>query len=386
MGTRAIKAIALMIVSGALYLRSTAQTITPVSVVQYGAKCDGRTDDSAALQSAIKAVAVHGGVLQIPAARCNHASTLTLPRSVHIEGQGANVSTLSYTGSAQGWVVGDTGSPQNAFQGGFSSLTLNGPGYTTATVGVYLGADPAGVISPPENYANNESWRGVNIENFGLGVEVARNAYLFSCDGCILFNNGQHWKDGGTASNSGERMVFSRSVLGQSQSSTLPAVELDNNLGDYYFETTSFDYNNTAQADIQCLAGGMHATFTNDHFEKAHGEYMHINNTVCNGEIHVFGGEFSTTGTGAIDTDMIGLSGIYRSLNVISVFGAAVNSNETLLAFVDANNPSHQITLDSLDYENYGNLPAVPVNAHGNPLGIVVRNTQNAQSIPAASP
>jgi hypothetical protein len=381
MGTLAIKAIALMIVSGGLYLRSTAQAITPVSVVQYGAKCDGRTDDSAALQSAIKAVAVHGGVLQIPAARCNHASTLTRPRNVRIQGQGANVSTFSYTESAEAWVIGDAGSPQNAVQGGFSSLTLHGPGYTGSAVGVYLGADSAGVLSPAGNYANNEYWQNVDIDNFGLGVQVANNAYLFSCDGCIIFNNGQHWKDSGTTSNSGERMVFTKSVLGQSKSMTLPAVELDNNIGDYYFDHTSFDYNNASQADIQCLAGGMHATFTGDHFEKLHGEYMHINNTVCNGEIHVFGGEFSTTGTGTTDSDMIGLSGIYRSLNVVSVFGAAVNSNEPLLAFVDANDPSRQVTLDSLDYENYGNLPRVPVNAHGNPLGITVRNTQNVASI-----
>lgn len=381
MGTLDIKVITLVIISTGLCFPCAAQTITPVSVIQYGAKCDGRTDDSEALQSAIKAVGANGGVLQIPAAQCKHASTLMRPRNVRIQGQGANVSTLSYTGSAEAWVIGDTGSPQNAVQGGFSSLTLNGPGYTGSTVGVYLGADPTGTISPAGNYANNEYWQNVDIDNFGLGVQVANNAYLFSCDGCIIFNNGQHWKDGGTASNSGERMVFTKSVLAQSKSASLPAVELDNNIGDYYFELTSFDYNNASQADIQCLAGGMHATFTNDHFEKLHGEYMHINNTVCNGEIHVFGGEFSTTGTGTTDNDMIGLNGTYSSLNVVSVFGAAVNSNEALSAFVDANNPSRQITLDSLDYENYGNLPSQPVNPHGNPLGITVRNMRNVASI-----
>jgi hypothetical protein len=142
MGTLAIKVLVVVILNSGLYLRSTAQTISPVSVMQYGAKCDGRTDDSAALQSAITAVAVNGGVLQIPAATCNHASTLTRPRSVRIQGQGANISILSYTGSAQGWVVGDAGSPQNAYQGGFSNLTLNGPGYSGSAVGVYLGADP----------------------------------------------------------------------------------------------------------------------------------------------------------------------------------------------------------------------------------------------------
>jgi hypothetical protein len=304
----------------------------------------------------------------------------TRPRNIRIEGQGANVSILSYTGSAEAWVVGDTGSPQNAFQGGFTGVTLNGPSYSGSSVGVYLGADPGGAISPTGNYANNEYWQKVNIQNFGLAVKVGNNAYLFSCDGCIIFNNGQHWKDGATNSNSGERMTFTNSVLGQSQSSTLPAVELDNNLGDYYFSGTSFDYNNTSQADIQCLAGTMHATFTNDHFEKAHGEYMRINNTVCNGEIHVFGGEFTTTGSGMIDNDMIGLGGVYTSRNVVSVFGAAVNSNETLSQFVDAGNPSRQVTLDSLDWENYGNL-SVGVNARGNPVGIAIRNTQGLADV-----
>jgi hypothetical protein len=67
-----------------------------------------------------------------------------------------------------------------------------------------------------------------------------------------------------------------------------------------------------------------------------------------------------------------------------------VEANEPLTQFIDANNPSRQITVDSLAWENFGNLGAC-VNNEGNAAGIVVRNTAGCTSAdpvyaPLASP
>jgi hypothetical protein len=361
------------------------------SVKTYGALCNGSTDDSTALQSTINAAAVNGGNVVLPSATCNFATTLTRPRNVMVVGQGRNSSYLNYTGSTRAFVLGDTGANNPpSWKGGFQHLTLEGPSGSGSTVGLYMGADPAGIISPTGTLDDDEEWIDLAVLKFGIGATVNNNTYLLSAIDTLFGNNGQHWKDISTNSNAGERMSFVSSIFGQSQSSTAPAIELDNNLGDYYFTNGSMDYNNTSQPDIACLAGNMHVTLTDMHMEKLHGEKIHVNNTVCSAEIHIFGGTYDTTGTGTTDPDMIGLSGIFTSQNVVSVVGAAVEANEPLTQFIDANNPSRQITVDSLAWENFGNLGAC-VNNEGNPAGIVVRNTAGCTSAdpvyaPLASP
>lgn len=351
------------------------------SVNKYGAVCDGSTNDSTAIQAAITAAAVTGGNVVLPAATCNFSTTLTRPRNVMIVGQGRNSSYLNYTGSTRAFVLGDVGANNPpSWKGGFQHLSLEGPSSTGSTIGLYLGADPAGVISPTGTLDDDEEWLDFAVQKFGIGATVNNNAYLLTAIDFLDANNNQLWKDVSTNTNAGERMSFVSSIFGQSQSTSLYAIELDNNLGDYYFTNSSIDYNNTSIADVGCIAGNLHATFTNVHFEKSHGERIHINNSLCNGEVHIFGGEMTTTGTGTTDNDMIGLTGAFTSQNVVTVIGTAVNSNETLTSFIDANNPVRIVTVDSLGWENFGNLNAC-VNNEGNPLGITVRNTQGCASV-----
>lgn len=59
---------------------SSVSSTTQVNVTQYGAKCDGSTDDSAAFNAALAAVnAAGGGVVVFPAATCLIASQIVLP-------------------------------------------------------------------------------------------------------------------------------------------------------------------------------------------------------------------------------------------------------------------------------------------------------------------
>lgn len=67
----------------------------------YGAKCDGATDDSVAIQAAANAVPA-GGVLLLPAGKvCNYTTTLTITAGIHIKGEGPQSSgELFWVGDA----------------------------------------------------------------------------------------------------------------------------------------------------------------------------------------------------------------------------------------------------------------------------------------------
>ncbi len=55
-------------------------------VTEFGAKCDGTTEDHVAVQAAIDAAASNGGVVQFPAGTCLIGATLTLPARVALKG------------------------------------------------------------------------------------------------------------------------------------------------------------------------------------------------------------------------------------------------------------------------------------------------------------
>ena len=93
-------------------------------VLSYGAKCDGSSDDTAAIQSAISA-ASGGGTIIFPAATCvvsppttNYILNLG-GGSVTIRGAGAGASVLKVKASA-----GDYKAVFGPYQGTFSNVTL----------------------------------------------------------------------------------------------------------------------------------------------------------------------------------------------------------------------------------------------------------------------
>lgn len=124
------------------------------SVLSYGAKCDGITDDSAAFQDAVNAASVYGGIVTIPAGTCLVNSSVTLTNGVTIRGAGWAVSPADQT-----VVIGGTellGSGKNA---GFV--------YTPNTY----------VAQPTLNQVYAEALQGVTIQdiafkNFTYPVQI----------------------------------------------------------------------------------------------------------------------------------------------------------------------------------------------------------------------
>lgn len=96
--------------SAATYAQSGAQIVAP-TVYDYGAACDGTTDDTAAIQKAINSLP-NGGTLGFPAATCKITSTLTINNISNLALIGTGASTIQ--AATAGWdMLTITGSSAN---------------------------------------------------------------------------------------------------------------------------------------------------------------------------------------------------------------------------------------------------------------------------------
>jgi hypothetical protein len=70
-----------------------------------GAKCDGQTDDSAAVAQAVATAQVQRVPIHVPAGTCRYSSTITLTQLVPLVGEGRAVSRLLYCGAGDAVLV-----------------------------------------------------------------------------------------------------------------------------------------------------------------------------------------------------------------------------------------------------------------------------------------
>src|SRR5439155_11303860 len=91
----------------ASYAQSAAGARDITNVRDYGAKGDGVTDDTRALQAAIDSAA---GAVFLPPATYAHATTLSMKRNLVLYGAGP-ASILKYTGTGVAIQAVETGSP-----------------------------------------------------------------------------------------------------------------------------------------------------------------------------------------------------------------------------------------------------------------------------------
>ncbi len=113
-----------------------ARAVIPASGLdprQEGAKFDGKTDDTAALQRAFTYVAKHSAKLNMPAGRSRFSAMLSIPsgyKRFTIAGAGGN-SVLQYVGTGTTNDLIDIGTPGSS--GANSGITLTGFRITSAT-------------------------------------------------------------------------------------------------------------------------------------------------------------------------------------------------------------------------------------------------------------
>lgn len=179
----------------ALGERSRIEKSLFFNVKQFGAKCDGRTDDSLAIQAAIKAADRHG-VVFVPAGTCVFKSPLTAGVA-RIEGVGKNVSVLKYEGSKGAAITVDYPIPMYMLSPGISNLSIIGPGSETDTVGVELGG---------KSGAEGSQFQFLEVSGFGTGIQNSSWAFLMEFRDSY-FSNGVDLRLTGSPS-SGENVRF----------------------------------------------------------------------------------------------------------------------------------------------------------------------------------
>lgn len=163
---------------------STLQTRlgVTVTVLAAGAKCDGVTDDTAAIQSAIAQVSTTGGTVLFPSLTCKITTITIAGSNIRLEGANRKSSILKPTGSGHGIVVnsglsgveitdlqvartGTAVSGQDCIH--FNNLTERAYVTRVDVVGCYVGLR-LGITSysfVTDVLANNNQSHGIHITN-----------------------------------------------------------------------------------------------------------------------------------------------------------------------------------------------------------------------------
>jgi pectate lyase-like protein len=161
------------VVAATLFLG--AKPAAAVSLTAFGAKCDGVTDDTAAIQQAITSLVNRGGTLSIPRSNtsCIFSSTIFMISNLHLVGEGnqgdgsvliaPSPSTLKYTGTGPAIQCGGGAAVNTVQQTVFEDFTLEGN--STATSGIFFGGSSA-------NFCVRSNVHRVTIRSF-LGTGAA---------------------------------------------------------------------------------------------------------------------------------------------------------------------------------------------------------------------
>lgn len=166
-----------------------------ISVKTFGAKCDGVTDDTAAIQAGINYATGSGLILSLPSGTCGFSAQLTAPIASGwgIVGPSKMVSSLNYTGTATSsdlLVVGGTATPSNhVFLSGFR-VTSN----TQMTGGAALHLINTGLsivndFGADGELGNGNLWHGIWFDGITNGDAILSYDLRGQCDG-LRVNNG----------------------------------------------------------------------------------------------------------------------------------------------------------------------------------------------------
>lgn len=236
---------------------------TTASVIQCGADPTGQVDSTTAFAACLKAVP--NGNIWVPPGEYKIAGTVVKSRNQNLIGSGSKASILlCLPTTAPCVVVADTTGGVNDYADSrIQDLTIQGPGTNNASIGVFLGGDPAGRVSSSNAYADSANFVNVRILGFNHGIEWGNNAWLNKLVQTRVFSNsiGLYVPVGVT--NSGENIGLTDSAI---FNNTEYGID-DNGDFEWMFTGTSFDYNGTA---VAFLGSTIHAV--NCHFEQNGGQ------------------------------------------------------------------------------------------------------------------
>lgn len=196
--------------------------------------CDGRTDDSVALNESVSYLAgVGGGVIQLPAGQCYLKSSVALSKNIVIQGAGKDTTTLLYSGNIP--IIGT-----NVEFSGVRNLTLRNVGATRGPVlersrfvlmqnlRIELG------VSEQMWFANNQNFVFKNCDIVLKDSTNLHGPYIFNASSGLVFEGNTTRFGSGTTTFEGVHdavlynNVFERDASTQySNAGTIHTVALD---------------------------------------------------------------------------------------------------------------------------------------------------------------
>ena len=138
--------------TGAVSRDSQSKARDIVDIRDFGAVCDGVTDDASAIQAAIASISTTGGTVNFPPSKCRVNSAITVSisagKSIKLMGAGSGASIV-YFPSSHGFTV--------TYGSEFSSFNVEGLTLTTGAAGSYnaITLQYATLVGNPANTAPN---------------------------------------------------------------------------------------------------------------------------------------------------------------------------------------------------------------------------------------
>lgn len=273
-----------------------------VNVLDFGAACDGTTDDAQSIQNAFIAVhAAGGGVVEFPPSLCAVKSSainkdagvnayLQKWDNVDLRGRGSN-NGASSTNCASGILftplagtllaMGDT---SNIPRASIQNMCFKGPGSGNTANGLYLGADPAGAVTPAGFYTPHNIFNNVILTGWNNAVTYGSNAFLSEYHGCTfeLNANGVFYVTG--ASNSGETERFYGGLFTGNSTAGINSQAS----GNFTFFATNMEFNGVA---IEQSAGIGQIIINGNHFEGNGAVYYAVPGSTMFPRVTVYGGD-----------------------------------------------------------------------------------------------
>ncbi len=160
-----------------------------MSVVKCGADPSGKRDSTAAFA---KCLAEHpSGDLFIPVGHYRINGTITKNRNQSLIGMGSKASVLTCEATTQACILaGDSsGGGDNYSVSSIENLGIEGPGPGNASIGIYLGGDPAGKMNASKAFGDAVNLIGVRVTGFNHGIEWGNNAYVNKIIRSLIFKN-----------------------------------------------------------------------------------------------------------------------------------------------------------------------------------------------------
>lgn len=214
-----------------------------LSVKAFGAKGNGTTDDTTAVQAALTSVvnSGKGGTVYFPPGTYKITSGLTVNASyVSISSEGATIDASTMTSGVAVTITGTVFLPYKQSTTVIEGFKIIGNSTTGSVTGLRFHT-----VGGSGEGSSHITIRNVNISYFGIGIDLGDRAYainfigsdVYYCNICVNQNSGI--VDGG------EKIQFNGCIFFNSNT----AIKVRGDASDFNFLSCSLDYN-TVQLDV----------------------------------------------------------------------------------------------------------------------------------------